>query len=282
MWNFHKGSGPGQRRESQIKCKFCLKTHEKKKESCFAWNKSYNACGISNHFSGSSVCRGKKKTGSGVVHTVEEFSDEDHYFFHSESPNTVHRKIFASMQLRDEQIQFQLDCGATVNIVPLDNYQQVLHDPSLSRLQPTNKTLRMFNQTELKPLGTVKIETLNPKTEEVRFLEYVVVNEGHTAILGAQAIQHFQLMSVNSDNIMSVADAPSVPPAQPNLIREFDDVFQGEGLLQEKLHLEVDKTVNPVVLPVRKVPFALKEPLKRELDRLVAKGILVPVEVRTD
>ena len=181
------------------------------------------------------------------------------------------------MLLRDEQIQFQLDCGATVNILPLANYQQVFHDPSLSRLQPTNKTLRMFNQTELKPLGT-----LNPKTEEVRFLEYVVVNEGHTAILGAQAIQYFQLMSVNSDNIMSVADAPSVPPAQPNLIREFDDVIQGEGLLQEKLHLEVDKTVNPVVLPVHKVPFALKEPLKRELDRLVAKGILVPVEVPTD
>ena len=230
----NKGSGPGQRRESQIKCKFCLKTHERKKKSCFAWNKSCNACGISNHFSGSSVCRGKK-TGSGVVHTVEEFSDEDDYFFHIESPNTVHRKRFASMQLRDEQIQFQLDCGATVNILPLDNYQQVFHDPSLSRLQPTNKTLRMFNQTELKPLGTVKIETLNPKTEELRFLEYVVVNEGHTAILGAQAIQHFQLMSVNSDNIMSVADAPSVPPAQPNLVHEFDDVFQGEGLLQEEI-----------------------------------------------
>ena len=140
----------------------------------------------------------------------------------------------------------------------------------------------MFNQTELKPLGTVKIETLNPKTEEVRFLEYVVVNEGHTAILGVQAIQHFQLMPENSDNIMSVAGAPSMPPAQPNLIREFDDVFQSEGLLQKKLHLEVDKIVNPVVLPVRKDPFALKEPLKRELDRLVAKGILVPVEVPTD
>ena len=135
-----------------------------------------------------------------------------------------------SMQLRDEQIQFQLDCGATVNILPLDSYQQVFHHPSLSRLQPTNKTLHMFNQTEFKPLGTVKIETLNPKTEEMRFLEYVVVNEGHTAILGAQA-------SVSSDNIMSVANTPSVPPAQPNLIREFNDVFQGEGLLQEKLHL---------------------------------------------
>ena len=155
----NKGSGPGQRRESQIKCKFCLKTHEKKKESCFAWNKSCNACGISNHFSGSSVCRGKKKTGSGVVHTVEEFSDEDDYFFHIESPNTVHRKIFASMQLRDEQIQFQLDCGATVSILPLDNYQQVFHDPSLARLQrqtnPCACSIRPnsnpWEQSKLKP-----------------------------------------------------------------------------------------------------------------------------------
>ena len=130
-------------------------------------------------------------------------------------------------------------------------------------------------------MGTVKIETLNPKTEEVRFLLYVVVNKGHTVILGTQAIQHFQL-SVNSDNIMSIADVPSVQPTQLNLIREFDDVFQGEGFLQEKLHLEVDKTVNPVVLPVRKVLFALKELLKRELDRLVAEGMLVPVEVTTE
>ena len=155
----NKGSGTGQRSESQIKCKFCLKTHEKKKESCFAWNKSCNACGISNHFSGSSVCRGKKKTGSGVVHTVEEFSDEDVYFFHIESPNTVHRKIFASMQLRDEQIQFQLDCGATINILPLDNYQQVFHDhpsrdcnrqtkPCACSIRPNSNP---WEQSKLKP-----------------------------------------------------------------------------------------------------------------------------------
>ena len=67
----------------------------KKKELCFAWNKSCNTSGISNRFSGSSVCRGKKKTGTGVVHTVEEFSDEDDYFFHIESPNTAHHKKYA-------------------------------------------------------------------------------------------------------------------------------------------------------------------------------------------
>ena len=85
-------------------------------------------------------------------------------------------------------------------------------------------------------------------------------------------------MTVNSDNIMSVDS----PPAQSDLIAEFSDVFEGERMLQEKLHLQVDKSVPPVVLPVRKVPFALRESLKQELDRLEKKGLLVPVDVPTD
>ena len=35
-----------------------------------------------------------------------------------------------------------------------------------------------------------------------------------------------------------------------------------------------------MALPVRKVPFAIKEPLKQELDRLVK--IVMPVDVSTD
>ena len=72
-------------------------------------------------------------------------------------------------------------------------------------------------------------------------------------------------MTVNSDNIMSVDS----PPAQSDLIADFSN---GEGMLQEKLHLQVDKSVPPVVLPLRKVPFALRESLKQELDGLGVTG----------
>ena len=130
-----------------------------------------------------------------------------------------------------------------------------MNDPALSQLRQTDKTLQMFNKTQLKPLGVVKIETVNPKNDDSLMLEFVVVSQGHMAILGAQAIQQFQLMTVNGDYIMSV----DFPPAQSDLILEFSDVFEGEGMLQEKLHLQVDKLVPPVVLPVRKVPFALRE-----------------------
>ena len=187
-------------------------------------------------------------------------------------------KIIASMRLINHYVRFQLDCGATVNILPVDEYKQIANDPALDRLNNTTKTLQMFNKTTLKALGTASFETVNPKNGEALTREFVVVKEGHMPILGAQAIQQFQFVTVNTDNIMSV-DSPLV---HHDIINEFQDVFEGDGQLQEKLHLEVGKSVPPVVQSVRKVLFALKETLKEELHRLVKKGILVPVNVPTD
>ena len=140
----------------------------------------------------------------------------------------------------------------------------------------------MFNKTELTPLGSVKVETLNPKNEEILMMEYLVVAKGHMLILGAQAIQEFKLMTINSDNIMSVMTAAHVQPHNNDIVAEFKDVFEADGKLEGQLHLEVDNSVSPVVLPVRKTPIALKRPLKRELDRLTDKGILQPVHAPTD
>lgn len=84
---------------------------------------------------------------------------------------------------------------------------------------------------------------------------------------------------MNTDNIRSVSDTAATQPA---IVSKCEDVFSGEGKLEEKLHLEIDKSVTPVELPARKVPFAVKEPLKQELERLVEKGILEPVAVPTE
>ena len=59
------------------------------------------------------------------------------------------KKIYANMRLRDVTVTFQLDCGATVNILPVDIYQQIFNDPQMKRLQQTQTTLVMFNKSEL-------------------------------------------------------------------------------------------------------------------------------------
>ena len=46
--------------------------------------------------------------------------------------------------------------------------------------------------------------------------------------------------------------------------------------------LRIDETVPPKILPCRKVPLAIRDDVKKELDRLVEKGVLVPVTEPTE
>ena len=65
-------------------------------------------------------------------------------------------------------------------------------------------------------------------------------------------------------------------------ISQFTDVFTGEGKLEGLLLLEIAKNVQPVQLPTRKVPIALREPLKQELDRLSNIGVIRKVDTPTN
>ena len=67
-------------------------------------------------------------------------------------------------------------------------------------------------------------------------------------------------MSMNIDNIMLVSGGI---PSWSGVLADCKGVFAREGKLQEKLHLTVDKTVLPVILPMRKVPLAVKESRKK-------------------
>ena len=78
----------------------------------------------------------------------------------------------------------------------------------MTRLQPSHTNLVMFNKSELKPLGCVKVETLNPKNEQCLLIEYTVVQSGHSALLDAETVQHFGFITVNADKIMSLSDEP--------------------------------------------------------------------------
>ena len=47
-------------------------------------------------------------------------------------------------------------------------------------------------------------------------------------------------------------------------------------------HMELDETVKPVVHPPRKVPVALRDRLKEELDKLVREKVITPVTEPTN
>ena len=55
----------------------------------------------------------------------------------------------------EQSINFHIDCGATVNVLPKK-------DLKTRDLQPTSKVLQMWNKTEIRPVGTVRKSIRNP------------------------------------------------------------------------------------------------------------------------
>jgi hypothetical protein len=56
---------------------------------------------------------------------------------------------------------------------------------------------------------------------------------------------------------------------------------EGTGKLQVKYDLELDENATPIVHPPRKVPVAIKERLRNELERLTKMDIIKPVSTPT-
>ena len=230
------------------------------------------------------------------VHTVED-SDSDEYVASVDVKERVcavedryrKDKLFATMELNDQQVQFQLDSGATVNILPVETFKQLYGEDSVPLLDNAEVTLIMYNKTEEKPLGKKRVRVVNPKNGKKYSVEFVVVKGKCKPLLGLRASEQMNLISVINENILTVQTQASLQDTaiasytltKECILKEFADVFDGDGKLEGDLHLEIDPTVPPVQLPTRKVPIAIKEKLREELDRLETRNIVTPVTVPT-
>ena len=266
-------------------CDRCGGKHRPAKTNCFAYGKVCGACGMKNHFA--KQCKSKVKThqvGEGLSDT--ESSEE--YLFSVTTPETTdnvnaisEREIYAQMLINEKPIKFHIDCGATVNVLPIKYVNS-------KDIKPSNCVLQMWNKTELKPEGTCRVTLRNPKNHQKYSIEFILIKENLTPLLGAKVIQQMGLIQVHGANFEKVAvtktmDKASGTKTAQEIIEEYKDVFEGDlGTLEGKQHLAVDPTVLPNVFPLRWVPFAIKPKLMTELERLTDIGVLMPVDEPTD
>ena len=117
---------PRRDKSKQMKCKFCSKVHAMKKESCPAWGKSCDACKGKNHFKNSERCPKYKRN----VHGVHEYGYSDTDSSSCASISTVtttdvctiksseDSPVYCNMVVNKQLVKLQVDCGATVNVLP--------------------------------------------------------------------------------------------------------------------------------------------------------------------
>lgn len=191
------------------------------------------------------------------------------------SEGTFPKQIFAKVDVGGTPVKFQLDSGPSCNVISLDTLRECLGHV---KLEQTPQVLSMFNKTQIKPLGKSTLDLHNRKTDKSYQIEFVVIQEQRTPLLGSETIQFMDLIQVRFENILSLEDnQKTIPLTNEQLVTQYADVFTGTGKLQGPYYLQIDPDATPVIHPPGKVPLALKTDLKKELDRLESLEILTPV-----
>ena len=224
------------------KCKYCHKNHEFKKECCPAYGKLCKACHKMNHFAASSLCTAKK-SGSEQTRSCRMINteSEDVFALHSET-NSIQKKIMVRMSIKNRLISFQLDSGATVNILPEALAREALGKHF--KMRAADAVLSMYDKSVLKTIGMITAVVSNPKTDETFEFDFYITRNYHVPILGSVACQQMKLLTVNYENVLALDNQVGVTSLSHNVISEkFSDVFTGYGKLEGEAHLETDPSV---------------------------------------
>ena len=175
--------------------------------------------------------------------TLESMDESEILSVHAESEHEYARKLFATISLGNSTVKFELDSGATCNLLPT----KYLEDRN--KLTPTRKWLTIYNDTTIKPLCTCTMEVLNPKSSSSYHVEFVVVDIDRTVpILGNQTMQQMDLIRVQQHNVMSANTCQACFTTE-QLLRDYPDVFEGTGKLEGQYKFEVEEGATPVVIP---------------------------------
>ena len=281
-----RGRRDDDRRRSNSKgrgCRCCGKQHAIDKKACPAFGKKCTYCSKLNHFA--SVCMAKQRsTPHATVNQLDNIEDDEEVFTLNSSDS---KRLYSRLDVGGKRIRFLLDCGATVNLLPAALLRQLDISPSMVR--PAAVTLRMFDRTALKTDGMITLLATHPTTGQYEHIDFYIATTHNQPLLGLEACLLFDLLAVKHENICTLqqsAVSNQTTVQNPELSADvifstFSDLFEGYGMLDGEVHLDIDPNVTPVRLPLRKLPVPIKDKVGRELQHLQDEGIIAPVREPT-
>ena len=195
----------------------------------------------------------------------------------------MHTELGCEMsQNRSKQV-FKIDTGVDGDLMPITMFTNLYPKISLETLAKTiDKGITLFAyNTPIKQYGTCSVKvTFKGKQEICKF--YVV--EHNTTILGVSDSEKLGLVKVNFDVIQSkmvkmVHNISLSEMFKHEMESEYTELFKGIGCMDGEISIKLKEGVIPHVEPIRRVPHAMQEPLKMELDKLCKEGILHKVDI---
>lgn len=178
-----------------------------------------------------------------------------------------------------QKVQFEVDTGAEVSVMPLSYHKKYLKEYTMER---SKAIFRNFDQSESQPLGIIRNIPVQYKNV-YKELNIYVSHDSTPCLMGRDWLSQlnmwppiFKSVAYCNPNTL----VKNVSDAKQLIDQEFAAVFSpGWGAFKgEAISLKLKKDAVPKFLPVRRVPHALRDKVKHEIDRLQQNGRIVSVE----
>lgn len=218
--------------------------------------------------------------GAGDTAEEREGSDQDFFLLRtSRERNRIHRVqvgsesdlMYATVKIERKTIEMEIDTGTFVTVI--DEATKIKYFPQY-QLQPTSLTLKSYGGKKLYPRGImadVEVEW----NDKLRKLNIVVLEEKGPPLIGREWLKAFGLWPLqlfenerkNKKTIFKITEEQ----LKTELLREFPKLVEktvgqfNKGTLKLRLKDEA----KPVALKARHLPFALREKVEQEIDRLL-------------
>ena len=195
----------------------------------------------------------------------------DDYLYTLGQGKTKAKTPVVSVKINNATVEMIVDTGASIDILDEKTYGKVNHLKDI-KLQTTTKRLFAYgSEPQLEVIG--KFEATIEFQKCCRTSIIHVLRGNHGSLLSYRTAVNLGVVDITVNKVNHK------PQKHEQLMQQYPSLFKGIGKLkgvQVKLH--IDKKVNPVAQPPRRIPFHLRKKVEKELEHLEEQGIIEKVE----
>lgn len=190
------------------------------------------------------------------------------------------KPITVKLKIEGSKIRMEADTGCAKSLVSKAIYNRYFGHIPLKR---SNMSLRTLTNEDIMVQGTIKVKVRPEKGQKVIKLPLVVVGDDRScypSLLGRDWLAHIKLdwnrlFKVNKVHERLVSNDDSIE----DTVAKYD-VFNNElGCIKGvQVKLEIEEDAEQKFFKPRPIPFALKDKVADELNRMVKNGVLEKIE----
>ena len=248
-------------------CGRCGKAPPHSRDKCPAKDIVCHKCSLKGHYA--KCCKTKRKVNEVTLETeatTNTTSAETVEFLDTVDAVASGTPWVIKVQLNNRDLEFKVDTGADVTVLPEGNYQPGRD----GALETTTRKLSGPTGDKLKVLG--KISGYIKRGGEHTIQDIYVVRGLTRPLMGKPAIEALQVVTLKVQSITS-----------KNVRERFPKLFNGLGKLDGAYTIKLRENATPFALTTpRRVAVPLLPKVKQELERMQSLGVITEITEATE